>query len=95
MRNRYKGNCLCCGKDVPVQAGHFERFAGMSRVRCDACTRVRRPKKLEDIQCSGCVDSYWRDLHADELREQVAHLSNRKRKKFMAGNRLSPGGQKL
>ena len=40
-RNRYPGICYCCGVQVPVGYGHFERYQGHWRIKCVKCASGR------------------------------------------------------
>jgi hypothetical protein len=37
MRNKYKGQCYVCGKNVEAGTGFFERFMGKFRVKHEYC----------------------------------------------------------
>lgn len=46
-RNRYAGNCYCCGKYVEVGFGHFERHNGGWRIKCVKCASGRDVKETD------------------------------------------------
>ncbi len=37
MRNKYKGYCLVCGKEILPKQGFFQRMYGRWVVRCENC----------------------------------------------------------
>jgi hypothetical protein len=37
MRNKFRGKCFMCGKEVPVGWGFFQRQFGVWVVRCVKC----------------------------------------------------------
>jgi hypothetical protein len=52
-RNKYAGNCYCCGAYVPVGYGHFERIRGQGtgsakwRIKCVHCASGRIVKDTD------------------------------------------------
>ena len=47
MRNKYKGICYYCGKEVLPNAGHFERHEGGWRTIHAECVFEQRKEKAE------------------------------------------------
>lgn len=47
MRNKYKGTCYYCGKEVAPGEGHFERHYGKWRTIHARCVAKQRREKLE------------------------------------------------
>jgi ribosomal protein L24E len=52
MRNRYKGDCYFCGKEVLPGAGHFERYRKGWRVIHAGCVFRMRDMKLSQGKAS-------------------------------------------
>jgi hypothetical protein len=50
-RNKYPGNCYCCGEYVPVGFGHFERRYGDNivkwQIKCVKCASGRIVKDTD------------------------------------------------
>ncbi len=49
MRNRYKGICQVCKKEVPPKAGRWRMIPKMSQnfegLRCMTCSRTNKPNR--------------------------------------------------
>jgi hypothetical protein len=45
MRNKYKGTCYYCNKEVLPNKGHFERYKGGWRVIHAECVLKQRKEK--------------------------------------------------
>lgn len=46
-RNRYPGNCYCCGNYTPAGYGHFERHMDSWRIKCVKCASGRTVKDTD------------------------------------------------
>ena len=51
MRNKYKGVCYYCKKDVFPNKGHFERYNGRWRViHADCVFSQRKEKEKKEVE---------------------------------------------
>ena len=54
MRNKYKGTCYICGKEVMPNAGHFERHKGSWRtIHVECVFKQRKDKENNNGKSNG------------------------------------------